>query len=318
MLDKKQYNTLLAAGLSFSISAILPLLIAQFYVGSLEKLLIINQLTFLIIPLVLAYKFKLNIKKTFSLESTSIKNVILCVLIAISLIIFGLMVNGIILMIIERFLGTTSIPDYGESQNAILILSVIFPPVCEEALFRGIVLSGFNKGYKNMTAVVISGILFGLFHMDFQRFFAQAFLGIIMGYLVIKTGSIIPGIIIHIVNNGVIVIASFIQEALYNSASNMSTMPSADLIADINNNASIWLIIVMLIISVIVLRLVLFLIKRVSKKKGNNIIIENNYIDFADYEQDRLYKKTKPLMSFIPGLIVVILSYISLYIQLSI
>ncbi len=48
---------------------------------------------------------------------------------------------------------------------------------------------------------MISGLLFGLFHFDFQRFAAQALLGLVIAYVVYRTGSILNGMLLHFLHN---------------------------------------------------------------------------------------------------------------------
>lgn len=92
---------------------------------------------------------------------------------------------------------------------AILIMCVL-PAVCEETVFRGAVLSGFSKVFKSVWAIVISALLFMLMHMNIPQFVNAFLCGLVLAVLVKKTGSIIPGIVVHFVNNFIIVLIEFI------------------------------------------------------------------------------------------------------------
>jgi uncharacterized protein len=78
---------------------------------------------------------------------------------------------------------------------------VIIAPVIEELIFRGIILNGFRKNYKAATAVFISALLFSLFHLNPWQMPATFVLGLLLGWIVIRTRSILLAIIGHAINN---------------------------------------------------------------------------------------------------------------------
>ncbi len=79
---------------------------------------------------------------------------------------------------------------------------VIMAPLFEEILFRGWIFDQLQRKLSVGLAVVLSGLLFGLFHLNiFQGTFASI-LGIVLGLSLLWTNSIWIPIIIHLVNNG--------------------------------------------------------------------------------------------------------------------
>jgi membrane protease YdiL (CAAX protease family) len=83
-----------------------------------------------------------------------------------------------------------------------LILSVgIFAPIAEEVLFRGMILSELKGVHSIFVAVIVQAVLFGLFHMNaIQAIYATAF-GLVLGFITVKTKSILPAILLHVLNN---------------------------------------------------------------------------------------------------------------------
>ena len=78
----------------------------------------------------------------------------------------------------------------------------IFGPIMEEICFRGLVLEGLLKTRcRPWLAILISALLFALLHGLGANFVTAMLFGILVGWLYWRTGSIIPGIIIHITNN---------------------------------------------------------------------------------------------------------------------
>ena len=78
----------------------------------------------------------------------------------------------------------------------------IFGPLIEEICFRGIVLDGLLKTRcRPWLAILISALLFSLLHGLGANFVTALLFGILVGWLYWRTGSIIPGLIIHVTNN---------------------------------------------------------------------------------------------------------------------
>jgi hypothetical protein len=78
----------------------------------------------------------------------------------------------------------------------------VLGPTIEEICFRGIVLGGLLKTRcRPWLAILISALLFALLHGLGANFVTAILFGILVGWLYWRTGSIIPGIIIHITNN---------------------------------------------------------------------------------------------------------------------
>lgn len=89
-----------------------------------------------------------------------------------------------------------------------LLLFALVPAVCEEVAFRGYVLSGLESAYRPRTAVLLSAILFGIMHVLmslFQQLFNATLLGLVLGLLAVRSRSLLPGIVFHLLNNGLAV-----------------------------------------------------------------------------------------------------------------
>jgi len=76
----------------------------------------------------------------------------------------------------------------------------VSPAICEEIMFRGFVLAGFGK-FSRWPRILINGILFGLYHLLLFRMLPTAFLGVVIAFLVVYSGSIFPGMLFHLTNN---------------------------------------------------------------------------------------------------------------------
>jgi uncharacterized protein len=89
-----------------------------------------------------------------------------------------------------------------------IILCVVVAPLTEELLFRGIILRGFQFHYGKWKAIFLSAVLFSLFHLNPYQFFSAFIGGLILGWLFLETGSLMPCIIAHAFFNSIGFIAS--------------------------------------------------------------------------------------------------------------
>lgn len=81
-----------------------------------------------------------------------------------------------------------------------LLIVVIVGPIIEELIFRRFLVDRMRR-YGERLAVVVSGLMFGLFHGNFSQFFYAFFLGVIFGYLYLRTGKLRLTIALHCVIN---------------------------------------------------------------------------------------------------------------------
>jgi sodium transport system permease protein len=87
-----------------------------------------------------------------------------------------------------------------------LFLTALTPAVCEEALFRGPILRGFSAKLPRLMSAVITGALFGLFHLDLWRIIPTGLLGIALSLIALECDSIVPAVVAHFTNNALIVL----------------------------------------------------------------------------------------------------------------
>jgi membrane protease YdiL (CAAX protease family) len=89
---------------------------------------------------------------------------------------------------------------------ATIFLVGIIGPMAEEIFFRGFVLPGLMKKFGIIWALVISSAVFGLFHIDLGAIVPTFALGLALGWVYIKTGSIWPAMFAHGMHNTVAVL----------------------------------------------------------------------------------------------------------------
>ena len=97
----------------------------------------------------------------------------------------------------------------GMSRNVFGIIAIaVMAPLVEELLFRGAIEGHFlQTGKRPGMAILLSALIFGLIHVNPAQVPFAFCLGLVFGWLYYRTGSIIPGMIGHFLNNSLATIA---------------------------------------------------------------------------------------------------------------
>lgn len=181
-------------------------------------------LLFCVLPLLFALWRKLSIPKTFPVGGASRWWLAIPGLLLVSVAMWTVAHE---ILIISELLGIVSL-DFEKLANldkakteflslpllTVWVSMAIMIAVAEEWFFRGFVLQGMLGRSKNARAawisILVSAILFGLFHtvapnlLAIERFLPTTALGIIIGWIAWKTGSLVPGMIVHAIHNGLL------------------------------------------------------------------------------------------------------------------
>lgn len=125
-----------------------------------------------------------------------------------------LFLNVAMLSLIQTFgqVRTPHIPTATDAPSLILLLFVVAVSagVCEEVLFRGVMLRSYEQELGRKWSAILVAILFGLFHFNLGNLLGPIVLGLVYAYYVQLTGSIYPAILGHFLNNGLAVLMSFL------------------------------------------------------------------------------------------------------------
>jgi membrane protease YdiL (CAAX protease family) len=104
--------------------------------------------------------------------------------------------------------GSPQQEDVAEAFGAVpiqVLLIVVAAPISEEVCFRGFLFGGLRERFPRLVAALISGLIFGGLHATtgLSAVPILAAFGFILALLYEKTGSIVPGILLHMLNNSV-------------------------------------------------------------------------------------------------------------------
>lgn len=157
----------------------------------------------LVIPMMIYIIYtKQNILKVICFKKISPINIILAIILAYLINPLMTLLNAISLLF-----STNVIDDKVTNvvENNPLFLSVfaiaVIPAIFEESVYRGIFFNEYRK-VNPLKAIFLSGLLFGLMHMNLNQFIYAFAMGAIFAVVIEATGSILTSMIIHFVING--------------------------------------------------------------------------------------------------------------------
>ena len=93
-----------------------------------------------------------------------------------------------------------------------LLIVAVLPAICEEIAFRGFILSGLRHLGHKWQAIVISSLFFGVAHMMIQQSLMAALVGVVIGYVAVQSGNLLPCIMFHMTHNTLAVVAGNLRE----------------------------------------------------------------------------------------------------------
>ncbi len=183
------------------------------------------------------------------------------------MILWGILFILVSSIVIEPVLSL--LPDVGmDSLDGLMgnggwsvLSAVVLAPLLEEYLFRGLFIDSMRRRMGTLGAVFVSALLFGLAHGIPQQAFNAFVVGLILGYIYVRTDSLAVVVIIHAINNA---LAYVLLELL--GSSNV-------LVKDLVNNNTVYYILYGVCLVVFVLT---FVKLAVSMRNGDEIGVEDN------------------------------------------
>jgi sodium transport system permease protein len=108
----------------------------------------------------------------------------------------------------------------GLSPALVLLTLSLVQPVCEEFFFRGYLFHGLRDRFQGASVIIVSSLLFGLFHvlnpatLTPERFLPSTFLGLFLGWICYRTGSVLPGMSLHVIHNGLLLLIAQYRDSI--------------------------------------------------------------------------------------------------------
>ena len=174
------------------------------------------------------------------------------------------LVNYISMLFVEN--TVTSIADQLlDMPMWVMILSIgIFGPFVEEIVFRGVMLQSFQRTGRIIGSIIVSSLMFGMIHMNFNQFGYGTVMGIMLALLVEATGSVLASFIAHAFFNTVEVVMMYANKDVLEDASSI-----AENYLEGMSDTFVTAIYVgyLLVMAVIFTAIALFIVKKIAKNE---------------------------------------------------
>jgi len=218
-METQASRTFLKTNFFFALMALLFILtgiLFQLFGVPLKLMFILTQYGVILLPSIVFIRLSgRSLKETLRLKKVRFSVLMMSLLITLLALPLAYMLNFLMTVVLAQggwlvdhsfSLGT------GWSNYFIfVILIAVSPGICEEVFFRGVILSGYEKVMSPKKVMILTGILFGIFHFSLQNLLLPTLLGIIFAWLAMTTDSIYPSMLGHGVFNFIGVSLTFIS-----------------------------------------------------------------------------------------------------------
>lgn len=186
--------------------------------------MVLNELSAYVVPILVLWALFRQERKDFIPDRTYNPRLYDAVLVFFTSMfagVVGSLITELINSGIDALFGTGEIEEafsgmepVGMGQFGIFAFCIcIVAPVAEEFMFRDLLLKPL-RAYGDLTAAVVSGILFGLYHGNFDQFAYASIVGFFYAVIAIRFNSIIPTMILHCANNTIVTCSSYLEGAV--------------------------------------------------------------------------------------------------------
>lgn len=182
--------------------------------GNIFLKMLVSQILITIPSLIYIIKSRLDTVKVIRFKKIDRLSIILIILFAYLMIPIMGMINMISQLFATNVIGD-SVSEVVLNNPLILSLFVIafIPCILEEAVYRGVIYNGYRK-VNALKGIFLSGLLFGLLHMNFNQFSYAFIMGVVFALLIEATDSIVSSMIVHFVINGTSVILAYLMPTI--------------------------------------------------------------------------------------------------------
>jgi sodium transport system permease protein len=201
----------------------------------LIRLALVSQLVVILTPtLLMAIMLTRKPADTLLLRVPRGASVVLAVLAAMCM---APVANRLSMLVQRLYPASDSVMEFFEQlagpvpEAWLLVLALaIMPAVCEELAFRGFILSGLRHMGHRWRAIALASFFFGVTHGVVQQSLMAIGIGMLIGFVAVQSGSIVPGMIFHAIHNTLALASTqWTAEVVANTPSlNWLGTPSAD------------------------------------------------------------------------------------------
>lgn len=208
-----------------------------------------------------------DIKTTLRIHPIHIGSFFLIILLAFTIRPVARFITLIANLFFKDMTTTTMTQKVMQNLSLSILTTAFLPGLVEETIFRGVVYSRVRKA-NPIKGILLSALFFGIAHMNFQQFCYAFFLGIVFGFLIEASDSILSSMTAHMVFNGSSLLLTYLlsKTDIFNTAANTASgnVSSTDLTTII---ASIPMALIGLVLSILLIIAIAYLNGRLGYMK---------------------------------------------------
>lgn len=214
-----------AAPILFSLLfSLLGLRVTEETDGYYAALMLLNELSAYVFPILLIRAMFRRERAAFVSDGSYARFSLDCVALFLAGVAaggLGTILTELVSGLLDRLFGTGEIPEaFGGMkpqdpvQLGVFMLCIcVVAPLAEEYLFRDLLLKPLRR-FHDLAAAVTSGLIFGLYHGNFDQFAYAALLGFFYAVIAVRTNSIRPTVLLHAANNLLVCLATYLPAAI--------------------------------------------------------------------------------------------------------
>jgi membrane protease YdiL (CAAX protease family) len=216
-MERKNFKVYEANLIFFLLAIIFITFGASVQEWDINKGLLITEYGIILLPVILAGKF-LGVDLKHALKLNPIKGRTVLRIMGISFLILpSVAISNLIPITILSLFDKVLIPSIPTPDSPVTLMTSFFivavsPGICEEVLFRGLILNAYETSYNRKIGAIVAAVLFGFFHFNIQNLFGPIIIGLMAAYLMQVTNSLYAAIVLHMTNNGIAVLTDFISQ----------------------------------------------------------------------------------------------------------
>lgn len=197
--------------------------------------LALSQLFYLALSVAVALVQRTPIREMFPVKRVSFREIAGIFVFAGAGILLSLLANGLTMFIFPAAAqDLAEISEFLYPGNGVFIMilvAAVVPAVCEEAYFRGAILSNLRVLNRDWAMILITGIFFGLFHVSVFKFLSTAVFGAMLAWIVVKRDNILLAMLMHFLNNSFSVLAGTLVGSAGEAASAVQNVNMLQILA---------------------------------------------------------------------------------------
>ena len=148
----------------------------------------------------------------------------------------------------------------------------LFGPFVEEIVFRGVLLQSYQRTGKIIASIILSSVLFGMMHMNFNQFAYGAVMGVMLALLYEATGTVLASFIAHAVFNTIEVIMMFANSDAIDEATELAN----DYIGELGGTATAIIYHAYLFLAAVMFTtLAVLIVRKISDLEGRKEFLVN-------------------------------------------